>query len=207
MLMQAESLYVAPILHEKQLGHISIDLRLGNMAVVARARRSSHVDPRLYSAAERMKEHKLEQDRRQKMESHDLPFFSPLVLHPGTLTLVPTLEWVRLPVDLKGVVTARSSWAREGLSIATATFIHPGYQGIITLELSNLGQVPIAVYPGMRIAQIAFYRVPKGTEHPEDHEGDGQFRLSFEPRSGEITRYDEAFIPPLVSDATTKQSR
>lgn len=195
-LIRERKLYVSPLLSEKQIGPISIDLRLGNVASIVRARGLSHVDPRHYQHSLEQTEHRGERERRQKLERHEIPFHRQLLLHPGTLTLVPTLEWIKLPYDLKGIVTARSSWAREGLNIATATFINPGYNGIITLELANFGQIPIAIYPGMRIAQIAFYEVkfPEGSK--ESTLSKSQFDLSFEPHSGEITKHDDPFIPP-----------
>jgi dCTP deaminase len=82
------------------------------------------------------------------------------------------------------------------LSIATATLIEPNYEGIATLELANLGQIPIALYPGLRIAQIAFARVDGLTVRPSDNTG--QFPLSFEPKQGNISQHDEAFIPKLA---------
>jgi dCTP deaminase len=93
---------------------------------------------------------------------------------------------------MKGVVTARSSWAREGLNIASANFINPNYNGIITLELANFGQIPMAIYPGMRIAQIAFYEVDKSIA---DDGKESQFTMSFEPTAGKITSGDEVFLP------------
>jgi len=98
---------------------------------------------------------------------------------------------MRLPANLLGTVTARSTWAREGLSIATATLIEPSYEGIATLELANLGQIPIALYPGLRIAQIAFSEVIGDTKRPNQ----SQFKLSFEPSQGDIAKRDGAFIP------------
>lgn len=154
-----------------------------------RARGLSHVDPRRHSA--NSTEHEIEEGRRQKLERHEIPFDEEFLLHPGMLALVPTLEWIVLPQDIQGVVTARSSWAREGLNIATATFIGPGYCGIITLELSNLGQIPIALFPGMRIAQIAFLEIGKKYDKNPKR---SQFSLSFEPQAGDISRDDDAFI-------------
>jgi dCTP deaminase len=93
---------------------------------------------------------------------------------------------------LVGTVTARSTWAREGLSIATAILIEPGYQGIVTLELSNMGQIPIALYPGLEIAQIAFNQVIGDTTRFKT----SQFDLSFEPRQGTIPKESEyPFLP------------
>jgi dCTP deaminase len=80
-------------------------------------------------------------------------------LHPGEFVLGSSLEYVRLPKSLSGLVTSRSSWGRMGLVIATATSVGPGYKGVITLELTNMGNTPICLYPGFRIAQIMFYRL------------------------------------------------
>lgn len=184
-------LYVSPILDWKdQIGTVSIDLRLGNVAFTARARGVSEVNPEAYRKQEG--HHDLMRARKQKLDRYDVPFHSPLLIHPGQLTLVPTLEWVDLPGDLMGYVTARSMWAREGLSIATATLINPGYSGIITLELANLGQIPVRLFPGMRIAQMAFHRVdaPKKVRRAS-----GQFKLAFEPGPGNVSKFDERFLP------------
>ena len=70
-----------------------------------------------------------------------------------------TLEWIRLPNNLAGYVTARSSWGRRGLIIATATGVHPGFTGCLTLELSNVGEIPIAILPGMTVCQLFLHRV------------------------------------------------
>lgn len=191
--IRAGTLYMAPILSKEQIGEVSIDLRVGTVALFVKASGLSHVDPSDYMRAESEK-HLVEQTKRQKFERHEFPFGKSLLVHPGSLTLVPTLEWLKLPEDLKGVVTARSSWAREGLNIATANFINPGYNGVITLELANFGQIPIALYPGMRVAQIAFYEVSR--DEAVDVKG-SQFDMSFEPRSGEITKHDEPFIPSI----------
>ena len=187
-MIQRRELVASPILSSEQIGAASIDLRMGNVVLMIRARGSSHVDPAAY------KKHSLsgalldlEVDRRQKHERYEIPFRERFLLHPGTLALVPTLEWFKLPEDVQGAVTARSTWAREGLSIATASFVEPNYQGIITLELANLGQVPIALYPGLRLAQIAFSRVVGSTQRS----GRGQFHLAFEPQQGDIAKKDD----------------
>jgi len=186
-------LVVSPILSSEQIGAASIDLRLGNVVLVVRARGTSHVDP--VDAKEKARgsaEYHLEFGRQQKHERYEIPFQTRFLLHPGSLALVPTLEWLKLPDDVHGAVTARSTWAREGLSIATATFIEPRYQGIVTLELSNMGQIPVALYPGMRMAQIAFSKV-EGDTTPQSR---GQFTMSFEPTQGTIAKADDfPFIP------------
>ncbi|MGB7097573.1 MAG: dCTP deaminase [Xanthobacteraceae bacterium] len=189
--MRTRTLAVSPILSKEQIGAASIDLRMGNIVLMVRARGASHVDPVALKEARSAAGHYGEASRQQKHERYEIPFKTKFLLHPGSLALVPTFEWLQVPADLLGTVTARSSWAREGLSIATATLIEPRYEGIVTLELSNLGQIPIALYPGLRIAQIAFVTVEGSTERP----GKPQFKLSFEPFQGDIIGDDDRFIP------------
>jgi dCTP deaminase len=191
--LRSGDLILSPILSADQIGAASVDLRMGNVVLMVRARGTSHVDP---SESKKMVQsgtaHEIEIGRQQKHERYEIPFKTRFLLHPGALALVPTLEWLRLPGDVLGTVTARSTWAREGLSIATATLIEPRYHGIITLELSNLGQIPIALYPGLKLAQIAFVTVVGDTRRPTP----GQFELSFEPKQGTIASKDDfPFIP------------
>lgn len=183
---------MTPLLSAKQIGAASVDLRMGTVILMVRARGSSHVDPALATSPETALDHAREVVYQQKHERHELPFKSAFLLHPGALALVPTLEWVTVPEDLIGAVTARSTWAREGLSIATATLIEPGYKGIVTLELANLGQIPIKLYPGLQLAQITFSGVVGETQRGEP----GQFRLSFEPRQGVIANASERHFLP-----------
>lgn len=185
-------LVVSPLLSPKQLGPTSVDLRMGNVALLARAGATSHVDPAAYvnlGSAATTSTHTVAVERMQKHQKITLPFKRYLLLHPGALVLVPTLEWVALPNDLQGVVTARSTWAREGLSIATATIVNPGYRGIVTLELANLGEIPMKLYPGLRIAQMAFYKLDSPIAAAPS-----QFHDAFEPSAGNISAGDEKFF-------------
>jgi dCTP deaminase len=75
-----------------------------------------------------------------------------LIIHPGKVIIGSTFEYTAIPTDLECQVEGRSSWARLGLVIATASTIEAGYKGMITLELSNIGKIPITLYPGLRIA-------------------------------------------------------
>ena len=77
-----------------------------------------------------------------------------------------TLEYVSVPFDYYALVLGRSSWGRLGLNIATATTVHAGYRGCITLELRNLGETPLPLKVGLRVAQLCLIRVPieKSTE-------------------------------------------
>ena len=84
----------------------------------------------------------------------------PFILHPGEFVLGQTLEWVELPDDLVARLEGKSSLGRLGLLIhSTAGYVDPGWKGTLTLELSNVANLPIALYPGMRIGQISFFRM------------------------------------------------
>ncbi len=88
-----------------------------------------------------------------------LPLGGSLVLHPGDLILAPTFENMSLPRDLLGMLQGRSSLGRLGLIVhATASFVDPGFKGTITLELSNLGHLPVRLYTIARVATIAFFK-------------------------------------------------
>jgi dCTP deaminase len=91
----------------------------------------------------------------------------PFVLHPGEFVLGQTIEWVELPDDLVARLEGKSSLGRLGLLIhSTAGYVDPGWKGTLTLELSNVANLPIALYAGMRIGQISFFRMSSAVERP-----------------------------------------
>jgi len=87
------------------------------------------------------------------------PLGSSFYLHPGDFAIARSLEYVTLPASLSGQATGRSSWGRLGLVIATATLIQPKFRGTITLELANIGTVPLVLHVGVRIAQLTLDEV------------------------------------------------
>ena len=98
----------------------------------------------------------------------------PFILHPGEFVLASTLERVRLPDDLVARLEGKSSLGRLGLLIhSTAGFIDPGWDGHVTLELANVANLPITVYPGMKIGQLSFVQLTEPAEHPYGSDGLG----------------------------------
>ena len=96
----------------------------------------------------------------------------PFVLHPGEFVLGSTLERVRLPDDLVARLEGKSSLGRLGLLIhSTAGFIDPGWDGHVTLELSNVATLPITIYPGMKIGQISFVQMTEPAAAPYGSSG------------------------------------
>ena len=91
----------------------------------------------------------------------------PFILHPGEFVLGQTLEWVELPDDLVARLEGKSSLGRLGLLIhSTAGYVDPGWKGNLTLELSNVANLPIALYRGMKIGQISFFKMSSAVERP-----------------------------------------
>lgn len=153
-----ERLVITPLLNkEHQVNEASIDIRLGNDFVVTRRGNLAKLDP----AADNVGEHRYQ-------TKHFVNFKEPFYLHPHELVLAGTLEYFRLPTTVAASVTSRSQWGRAGLVIATATAVHPGFRGTITLELLNLGEVPLVLYPGASVAQIVFYQCIGGTPYEGD---------------------------------------
>jgi dCTP deaminase len=91
----------------------------------------------------------------------------PFILHPGEFVLGSTAEYVRLPNDLVARLEGKSSLGRLGLLIhSTAGYVDPGFEGHLTLELSNVANLPITIYPNMKIGQISFFRLSSAAENP-----------------------------------------
>lgn len=97
----------------------------------------------------------------------EVPDDQPFILHPGEFVLGSTLERVKLPDDLVARLEGKSSLGRLGLLIhSTAGFVDAGWDGQLTLELSNVANLPITLYPGMKIGQISFIRMTTPADRP-----------------------------------------
>src|SRR5437588_5126661 len=132
----------------------SIDVRLDRYFRVFDNSKYTHIDP------------SIQQDELTSLvekKNDDEPF----VLHPGEFVLGSTFEMVSLPDDLAGRLEGKSSLGRLGLlTHSTAGFIDPGFSGHITLELSNVANLPIMLWPGMKIGQLCVLRLTSPAEHP-----------------------------------------
>jgi dCTP deaminase len=114
------------------------------------------------------------------------------ILHPGEFVLGSTLERIRLPDDLVARLDGKSSLGRLGLLIhSTAGFIDPGWDGQVTLELSNVSNLPITIYPGMKIGQISFHQLTEAAESPY---GSGGIGSKYQGQRGPVpSRYWQNF--------------
>ena len=116
----------------------------------------------------------------------------PFILHPGEFVLGSTSERVALPADLVGRLEGKSSLGRLGLLIhSTAGFVDAGWDGQLTLELSNVANLPITLYPGMKIGQISFMRMTTAATRPY---GSGGLGSKYQHQKGpRPSRYWENF--------------
>ncbi|OLR90952.1 dCTP deaminase [Actinokineospora bangkokensis] len=131
----------------------SVDVRLDRHFRVFNNTRYTHIDPS-----------RQQDDLTSPVEAED---GEPFVLHPGEFVLGSTFEAVTLPDDLAGRLEGKSSLGRLGLlTHSTAGFIDPGFTGHITLELSNVANLPITLWPGMKIGQLCLFRLSSAAEHP-----------------------------------------
>ena len=131
----------------------SVDLRLDRTFLVFRNTRRAYLD--------------VKEPVDDLMERIALEDDEPIVLHPAEFILGSTIETVTIPDDLVGRLEGRSSVGRLGVVIhSTAGYIDPGFSGQITLEIANLANIPIRLYPGMRIAQISFSQMTTAAETP-----------------------------------------
>lgn len=150
-----ERIFCTPMIDiNRQLESSALDVRLGSEFIVFKRTKYPILD-----VCEEDNSEDFECKIGGYQEKVHVPFGERLCLHPQQLVLGCTLEYVKLPKDLMGELIGRSSWGRLGLIISAATLIHPRYAGVITLELANEGDTPLALYPGLRIAQLIFFKL------------------------------------------------
>ncbi len=138
---------------ESMIQPSSVDVRLDKFFRVFENHKYSVIDP------------SIEQPdlTREVITEGDEPF----ILHPGEFVLASTYEVITLPDDIAGRLEGKSSLGRLGLlTHSTAGFIDPGFSGHITLELSNVANLPVKLFPGMKIGQLCLIRLSSPAEHP-----------------------------------------
>ncbi|PIP65386.1 dCTP deaminase [Candidatus Peregrinibacteria bacterium CG10_big_fil_rev_8_21_14_0_10_49_16] len=120
----------------------------------------------------------------------------PFIVQPGEFILGATSEVITLPDDLVARVEGRSSLGRLGIIIhSTAGFVDPGFSGTITLEISNLNRMPVYLYPGMRICQIAFEQMTSAAEMPYNKKPGSKYQGQLLPEESRLA-LDREFVGP-----------
>jgi dCTP deaminase len=147
-------------LHDSYIQPSSVDLTLDRYFRVFRNHTMRVID--------------VKEDQEELTELVEIRDDDVFILHPGEFVLGSTAERVALPDDLVARLEGKSSLGRLGLLIhSTAGFVDAGWDGHLTLELSNVANLPITLYPGMKIGQICFFRLSSPAEKPYGHGATG----------------------------------
>lgn len=128
-------------------GEASVNLRLGRWFLTMRQSSETHIEP---TAAGNPGENKFS-------KKYFVPFGEEFVLHPGRFALASTLEWIKLPPNYAAFVVGKSTLGRRGIIIETAAGVHPAFSGCLTLEIANVGEIPVKLIAGMMICQLFFH--------------------------------------------------
>jgi len=168
---------------DTQVQPASVDLRLGSEFLEFRRTNIPCIHP---NDAREVDEY---------VEETHVPEGDDFILHPGDFVLGTTKERVEIPPDLLATVQGRSSLGRLAVVIhATAGIVDPGYDGQITLELSNLGAAPVALSPGMRVSQLIFTELKTPAERPYGTERGSKYQNQSGPQASRIGD-DPEFAP------------
>jgi len=154
--LKSKRIRVTPPLNLRtQLGSCSIDLRLGKQFRVFNHSKYAFIDPN---------NPKLVTDM---MTEVTLKNNDPFILQPGDFVLATTVENIELPDDLIGRLEGRSSLGRLGIVVhSTASIFDPGWSGVVVMELGNMGRMPVALYPNMRICSMTFEELSSPVDVP-----------------------------------------
>lgn len=166
-LIQQGSIYVKdgvpPINLKTQLGPSSLDLRLGNHFILFQQSRTPLLDTK------NLRLDGLTQEIHVSNEEG-------IIVHPRQFILGTTLEYIKLPDNMVARLEGRSSYGRLGIAVhSTAGYIDPGFEGQVTMEIQNLGVVPVRLYPGERVCQIVFQTMTSTAETPYYKKHDAKY--------------------------------
>lgn len=174
--LEEGKIVIDPLKDEQQIQPSSVDMRLGDEFKVFKVIRKPYIDP------------KDEEDIAEYMESSTVPEGEAFIIHPNEFALATTQEYVKVPDDLVARVEGRSSMGRLGVTMhVTAGYVDPGFEGKITLEISNIGAMPVALYPGQRVCQLVFETMTTPAELPYGHpKRNSKYMNQLKPESSRV---------------------
>lgn len=174
--LEEGKIVIDPLKDEQQIQPSSVDMRLGDEFKVFKVIRKPYIDP------------KDEDDIAEYMESSTVPEGEAFIIHPNEFALATTQEYVKVPDDLVARVEGRSSMGRLGVTMhVTAGYVNPGFEGRITLEISNIGAMPVALYPGQRVCQLVFETMTTPAELPYGHpKRNSKYMKQLKPESSRV---------------------
>ena len=158
------------------LGPMSIDLRLGHQFMVFKRTEQAFIDVQ-------QPETMADLTSLISKENHEA-----FTIHPGEFVLAATLESVEIPDDLAGRLEGRSSLGRLGIVIhSTAGKFDPGWKGNLVLEISNIGLLPVRIYPEMRVCQLLFEELSSPTSQPYTKRAGSKYKVQNQPLASKIS--------------------
>lgn len=174
--LEEGKIVIDPLKDEQQIQPSSVDMRLGDEFKVFKVIRKPYIDP------------KDEEDIAEYMESSTVHEGEAFIIHPNEFALATTQEYVKVPDDLVARVEGRSSMGRLGVTMhVTAGYVDPGFEGRITLEISNIGAMPVALYPGQRVCQLVFETMTTPAELPYGHpKRNSKYMKQLKPESSRV---------------------
>jgi dCTP deaminase len=154
--LASRNLIVDPLLDKDQIDSASIDLRLDNYFMEFKTARTGIIDPA-----------RIQDEHKNFLENIELELFKDeYFLQPKKFILAQTFEYISLPNNFVGNLDGRSTVAREGLTVhAAAGMVDPGFRGHLVFEMLNAGEMPIKLYPLMKVAKISFYETEATAEY------------------------------------------
>ncbi len=171
-----------------QLGSVSVDFRLGTTFMVFEHSRFSYIDPRNPGSIG------------DAMRTIEVAPDEPFIMQPGDFALASTMEILELPDNILGRLEGRSSIARLGITVhSTAAVFEPGWIGTATMELSNLGRMAVALYPGMRICAFSFEPVSSPVMTPYRDKKNNKYAGQVTPRASQLSE-ENRLAQDLASD-------
>ena len=174
--LEEGKIVIDPLKDEQQIQPSSVDMRLGDEFKVFKVIRKPYIDP------------KDEEDIAEYMESSTVPEGEAFIIHPNEFALATTQEYVKVPDDLVARVEGRSSMGRLGVTMhVTAGYVDPGFEGRITLEISNIGAMTVALYPRQRVCQLVFETMTTPAELPYGHpKRNSKYMKQLKPESSRV---------------------
>ena len=174
--LEEGKIVIDPLKDEQQIQPSSVDMRLGDEFKVFKVIRKPYIDP------------KDEEDIAEYMESSTVPEGEAFIIHPNEFALATTQEYVKVPDDLVARVEGRSSMGRLGVTMhVTAGYVDPGFEGRINLEISNIGAMPVALFPGRRVCLLVFETMTTPAELPYVHpKRNSKYMKQLKPESSRV---------------------
>jgi len=168
-LIREKQLVFYPFLSDDQIGPASVDLKLNNVFKTFNIAKHHLLDVRKGLP------------EGDFMVTHRIKKGEYFILHPNNFVLVNTKEYIKVSDNIVLRVEGKSTLARMGILVHTAGFVDPGYEGTITLEVSNQSDIPVALYPGMYICQVAVENLSSRAEMPYNKRKKSLYSKAKEP--------------------------